>query len=72
MPELPTDPEPEVVDRVRADSSMSFPISEKLLEAVDAETDFLSSVRGDGGSTYESEREWCSRRAERKNSSHWA
>lgn len=54
-PELATDPDPDV-DRVR--SSMSLPINEKLLEAaVVDETDFLSSVRGDGGRTYESDEE---------------
>ena len=68
-PELAADPEPDV-DRVR--SSMSLPINEKLLDAaVVDETDFFSNVRGDGGRTYESDEEWCSRSAERKNSSHW-
>ena len=53
-PELPTEPEPEP-ERVRADSIISLPIREKVLDAVSAETDFLSMARGEGGRTKESE-----------------
>lgn len=54
-PELPADPNPDPdpdTDRVRAVSSMSLPIREKLDGAVVlVETDFLRRVRGDGGWT---------------------
>lgn len=71
-PELATEPEPE---RVRADSRMSLPMREKVLDAVREETDFLSMARGEGGRTEESEvwarlLEWYWMSVERKHSSH--
>lgn len=45
-PELPADPDPDM-DCVCVDSSMLLLIREKLLGAVVAETDFLSSVHGE-------------------------
>lgn len=50
-PEPSPDPEDECV---RADSSMSLPMSEKVLDPVIDDTDFLSNSRGEGGCTYES------------------
>lgn len=76
-PELLAEPGPE---RVRADSIMSLPMKEKVLDAVAEETDFFSRARGDGGRTYSLEGsvlnaarwdDWCSINVEWKHSSHW-
>lgn len=75
--EPPIDPGP---DWPRADSIMSLPISEKELDAVADETDFLRSARGDGGRTSDADRSalvarrdwWYSMRVDRKHSSHCA